>query len=78
MMQLLAYLGLLIGLVASSSCRSLIPLASAQQKSSPESNTFWEVQLQNPRVKGQLLSDDGFAAAIFYGGNMMGSLETCG
>ncbi len=34
--------------------------------------------LSDPMVKGRVVSDDGFVAALFYGGDIMGNLETCG
>ncbi len=51
---------------------------SVRKSRTPEDVAFWEKQLQNPMVKGNLRSDDGFAAAIFYGGNILGNLELCG
>jgi len=31
-----------------------------------------------PGIEGKLGRDDGFIAAIFYGGDIMGNLEVCG
>jgi len=34
--------------------------------------------LNDPRIKQRLGEDDGYAFAILYGGDIHGSLETCG
>jgi len=36
------------------------------------------VDLNDPKIKERLAQDDGYAFAIFYGGDIHGSLETCG
>ncbi len=34
--------------------------------------------INSPKIKERLGEDDGFALAILYGGDIHGSLETCG
>jgi hypothetical protein len=34
--------------------------------------------LSNPVIQERLGADDGYAFALFYGGDIRGSLETCG
>jgi hypothetical protein len=34
--------------------------------------------LSNPVIQERLGTDDGYAFALFYGGDIHGSLETCG
>lgn len=34
--------------------------------------------LNDPKIKERLGEDDGYALAIMYGGDVHGSLETCG
>jgi hypothetical protein len=37
-----------------------------------------DFDLNDPKIKERLGQDDGYAFAIMYGGDVHGSLETCG
>jgi len=34
--------------------------------------------INDPKLKDRLAEDDGYALAVMYGGDVHGSLETCG
>ncbi|HWP42197.1 MAG TPA: hypothetical protein VNO14_03100 [Blastocatellia bacterium] len=60
-------------------------LAAAAQGCStggePDSDDAYEsftLDLNDPALKERLATDDGYAFAVFYGGDIHGSLETCG
>jgi len=48
---------------------------SGDDEDSSEALTF---DLESPPLQEKLGKDDGYAFAIFYGGDTHGSLETCG
>jgi hypothetical protein len=48
---------------------------SEEDEDSGEALTF---DLESPPLQEKLGKDDGYAFAIFYGGDTHGSLETCG
>lgn len=75
---LLPALGLLVAWIGLSLHAPMAQTGSAQGSRASGGGGFWATQLQDPMIKGQLLPDDGFAAAIFFGGNVMGNLEVCG
>ena len=43
-----------------------------------DANDSFNLDLNNPALKERLAQDDGYAFAVFYGGDIHGSLETCG
>jgi hypothetical protein len=49
--------------------------SAGDDEESDEALTF---DLFNPVIQERLGTDDGYAFAIFYGGDIHGSLETCG
>ena len=49
--------------------------ASREDDDSNEALTF---DLDSPPLQEKLGTDDGYAFAVFYGGDTHGSLETCG
>ena len=45
---------------------------------SDEGNDTVSFDLNDPKIRERLGDDDGYAFAIMYGGDIHGSLETCG
>lgn len=43
-----------------------------------DANDSFNIDLNDPVLKERLAEDDGYSFAIFYGGDIHGSLETCG
>jgi len=48
---------------------------SGESEEAEEALTF---DISNPVIQERLGADDGYAFALFYGGDIHGSLETCG
>jgi hypothetical protein len=48
---------------------------SNEDEDSSEALTF---DIESPALQERLAKDDGYAFAIFYGGDTHGSLDTCG
>jgi hypothetical protein len=38
----------------------------------------FSLDINNPQLKERLGDDDGYSLAVFFGGDIHGSLETCG
>ena len=50
---------------------------SGSREDEDDDNTL-TFDLANPTIQERLAEDDGYAFAVFYGGDIHGSLETCG
>jgi hypothetical protein len=51
---------------------------AGSDSSQPDDNSPLGFDISSPKIKERLGEDDGFALAIMYGGDIHGSLETCG
>ncbi|HXF06050.1 MAG TPA: hypothetical protein VNM72_11640 [Blastocatellia bacterium] len=82
--------GIAIGLIhrSSSSSKPSVHMESDSSQQPPVSQTqqpprdIFELERARnaplPGLEARLGTDDGFVAAIFYGGDTLGSLEVCG
>ena len=51
---------------------------SGSDANQPDDNSPLGFDINSPKIKERLGDDDGFAVTILYGGDIHGSLETCG